>query len=87
LSIAFIVIGAQVIAYLGFYAALSRWPSSRVYPWTFLSPVVAILIEAIRGNLPGPLPTVGMAIVVLGLIIVNLPAAEAPAQQAVVVRP
>ena len=35
-SIAFIVIGAQVIAYLGFYAALSRWPSSRVYPWTFL---------------------------------------------------
>jgi hypothetical protein len=48
---------------------------------------VAILIEAIRGNLPGPLPTVGMAIVVLGLIIVNLPAAEAPAQQPVVVRP
>ena len=52
-SIAFIVIGAQVIAYLTFYVALSRWPSSRVYPWTFLSPVVAILIEAIRGNLPG----------------------------------
>jgi drug/metabolite transporter (DMT)-like permease len=78
-SIAFIVIGAQVVAYLTFYAALTRWPSSRVYPWTFLSPVVAILIEAIRGNLPSALPTVGMAIVVAGLVVVNLPRAEAPA--------
>jgi drug/metabolite transporter (DMT)-like permease len=78
-SIAFIVIGAQVVAYLTFYIALTRWPSSRVYPWTFLSPVVAILIEAIRGNLPGALPTFGMAIVVAGLIVVNLPRAEAPA--------
>jgi drug/metabolite transporter (DMT)-like permease len=77
-SIAFIVIGAQVVAYLTFYVALTRWPSSRVYPWTFLSPVVAILIEAIRGNLPGALPTLGMAIVVAGLIVVNLPRAEAP---------
>jgi drug/metabolite transporter (DMT)-like permease len=77
-SIAFIVIGAQVIAYLTFYVALTRWPSSRVYPWTFLSPVVAILIEAVRGKLPGALPTVGMAIVVAGLIVVNLPRAEAP---------
>jgi drug/metabolite transporter (DMT)-like permease len=77
-SIAFIVIGAQVVAYLTFYVALTRWPSSRVYPWTFLSPVVAILIEAIRGNLPSALPTVGMAIVVVGLVVVNLPRAEAP---------
>ncbi len=76
-SIAFIVIGAQVVAYLTFYVALTRWPSSRVYPWTFLSPVVAILIEAFRGNLPSALPTVGMAIVVAGLIVVNLPRAEA----------
>jgi drug/metabolite transporter (DMT)-like permease len=86
-SIAFIVVGAQVIAYLGFYAALSRWPSSRVYPWTFLSPVVAILIEAIRGNLPGGVATLGMAIVVAGLIVVNLPAAEAPALPAVASSP
>jgi drug/metabolite transporter (DMT)-like permease len=82
-SIAFIVIGAQVVAYLTFYAALTRWPSSRVYPWTFLSPVVAILIEAIRGNLPSALPTVGMAIVVAGLVVVNLPRADAPAVPAI----
>ena len=56
-SIAFIVIGAQVLAYLTFYVALTRWPGSRVYPWAFLAPVVAILIEAFRGHLPGALPT------------------------------
>jgi drug/metabolite transporter (DMT)-like permease len=76
-SIAFVVVGAQVIAYLTFYTALTRWPGSRVYPWAFLAPVVAILIEAIRGDLPGGLPTLGMAIVVAGLVVVNLPAAEA----------
>jgi drug/metabolite transporter (DMT)-like permease len=80
-SIAFIVIGAQVLAYLTFYIALTRWPGSRVYPWAFLSPVVAIIIEGFRGHLPGGWSTVGMAVVVLGLVVVNLPAAEAPAPQ------
>ena len=42
-------------------------------------PVVAILIEAFRGNLPGAVPTLGMAVVVAGIVIVNLPAAEARA--------
>jgi drug/metabolite transporter (DMT)-like permease len=78
-SIAFIVIGAQVLAYLTFYNALTRWPGSRVYPWAFLSPVVAIIIEAFRGSLPGRWSLLGMAVVVLGIVIVNLPAAEAPA--------
>ncbi len=78
-SIAFIVIGAQVLAYLTFNVALTQWAGSRVYPWTFLSPVIAILIEAVRGNLPAVVPTLGMAVVVVGLVIVNLPAAEAPA--------
>lgn len=78
-SIAFIVIGAQVLAYVTFNLALTRWPGSRVYPWTFLSPVIAIVIEAVRGHLPGAIPTLGMAIVVLGVVLVNLPAAEARA--------
>jgi drug/metabolite transporter (DMT)-like permease len=76
-SIAFIVVGAQVLAYITFNFALTRWTGSRVYPWTFLSGVVAIVIEAFRGNLPAALPTIGMAVVVVGVLIVNLPAAEA----------
>jgi drug/metabolite transporter (DMT)-like permease len=84
-STAFIVIGSGVLAYLTFNIALTRWPGSRVYPWAFLSPVVAILIEAFRGNLPGALPTLGMAVVVAGLVIVNLPRAEAPEPEPVTV--
>ena len=76
-SIAFIVVGAQVLAYITFNFALTRWAGSRVYPWTFLSPVIAIVIEAFRGNLPAAVPTIGMAVVVVGVLIVNLPAAEA----------
>ena len=32
------MIGAQVLAYLTFNFALTRWPGSRVYPWAFLAP-------------------------------------------------
>ena len=77
-STAFIVVGSGVLAYVTFNIALTRWPGSRVYPWAFLSPVVALVIEAARGNLPGAWATVGMAVVIAGIVIVNLPAAEAP---------
>ena len=58
--------------------ALGRWPGSRVYAWTFLAPVVAVVIEALRGNLPGALTTLGILVVIAGVAIVNLPRAEAP---------
>lgn len=48
-QLAYLVIGGQVLVYLGFNAALSRWPSTRVYAWTFLVPAVAVLVEAVRG--------------------------------------
>src|ERR1700761_6143313 len=37
----YLVVGGQVLVYLGFNAALSQWPSTRVYAWTFLVPAVA----------------------------------------------
>jgi drug/metabolite transporter (DMT)-like permease len=75
-QLAYLIIGGQVLVYLGFNAALSRWPSTRVYAWTFLVPAVAVLVEAIRGALPGFGATVGVAIVILGVAIVNHPRAE-----------
>ena len=76
-QVAYLIVGGQVIVYLGFNAALSRWPSTRVYAWTFLVPAVAVVIEAIRGMLPGPGATVGVAVVIVGVAIVNHPRAEA----------
>jgi drug/metabolite transporter (DMT)-like permease len=77
-QLAYLIIGGQVLVYLGFNAALARWPSTRVYAWTFLVPVVAVLIDAIQGKLPGPAATAGIVVVIAGVAIVNHPRAEAP---------
>jgi drug/metabolite transporter (DMT)-like permease len=77
-QLAYLVIGGQLLVYVGFNAALSRWPSTRVYAWTFLVPVVAVVIQAVRGALPGVSATIGVALVILGVAIVNHPSAEHP---------
>ncbi len=81
-QLAYLIIGGQVLVYLGFNAALARWPSTRVYAWTFLVPVVAVLIDAAQGALPGPSASVGIIVVIIGVAIVNNPRAEAPAATA-----
>ena len=35
-SLAFLIVDGRVLVYLGFSVALGRWPSTRVYAWTFL---------------------------------------------------
>ena len=75
-QLTYLILGGQVLVYVGFNAALSRWPSTRVYAWTFLVPVVAVLVEAVRGSLPGLGAMVGIVLVILGVAIVNLPRAE-----------
>ncbi len=76
-SIAFLGIGAQLIAYVCFFVALARWPSGRVMAWSFLPPVVAGVIEIFRGNIPGAITLIGMAVTIIGVAIVNHPKAEA----------
>jgi drug/metabolite transporter (DMT)-like permease len=78
-QLAFLVIGGQVLVYVGFNAALGRWPSTRVYAWTFLVPAVAVIVDAVLGKLPGFGATIGVVVVILGVAIVNLPSAERPA--------
>jgi drug/metabolite transporter (DMT)-like permease len=76
-QLTYLIVGGQVLVYVGFNAALARWPSTRVYAWTFLVPVVAVLVDAIQGELPGPGATVGIVVVIAGVAIVNHPRAEA----------
>jgi drug/metabolite transporter (DMT)-like permease len=75
-QLAFLVLGGQVLVYLGFNAALSSWPSTRVYAWTFLVPAVAVMVDAVQGQLPGVGATIGVGVVILGVAIVNHPRAE-----------
>jgi drug/metabolite transporter (DMT)-like permease len=70
-SLVFLVIGAQVVVYVGFYVALSHWSSARVFSWTFLAPAVAVGIEAVQGNLPGAAATAGLVVVILGVALVT----------------
>jgi drug/metabolite transporter (DMT)-like permease len=76
-QLVFLILGGQVLVYLGFNAALGRWPSTRVYAWTFLVPAVAVLIEAVQGQLPSVTAMIGVALVIVGVAIVNHPRAEA----------
>jgi len=78
-SLIFLVIGAQVITYVGFYLALARWTSARVFAWTFLVPAVAVVIEALEGNLPSTLTTVGLVVVIAGVGMVTHPGADVTA--------
>jgi drug/metabolite transporter (DMT)-like permease len=72
-GLAFLIVGAQVVTYVGFYVALSHWTSARVFSWTFLVPAVAVGIEAVQGNLPGVAATGGMVVVILGVALVTGP--------------
>jgi drug/metabolite transporter (DMT)-like permease len=78
-ELAFLVVGGQVLVYVGFNAALSRWPATRVYAWTFLAPAAAVTIEAVRGRLPGAVGVVGILLVIAGVAVVNHPRADAGA--------
>jgi drug/metabolite transporter (DMT)-like permease len=70
-SLIFLIVAAQVICYVGFYAALRWWSSARVFSWTFLAPAVAVAIEAAEGNLPGAAATTGLVVVILGVGLVT----------------
>jgi drug/metabolite transporter (DMT)-like permease len=72
-ALVFLVVGAQVVTYLGFYVALSHWTSARVFAWTFLVPAVAVGIEAVQGSLPGAAATGGLVVVILGVALVTGP--------------
>jgi drug/metabolite transporter (DMT)-like permease len=74
-SLTFLVVGAQVITYVGFYVALTRWTSARVFAWTFLAPVTAVVIAAGQGELPSALTTAGLVTVIAGVTLVNHPRA------------
>jgi probable blue pigment (indigoidine) exporter len=89
LAVAFISIVGSAIATVAYFAALRMISATRVTAWSFLSPVVAILIGLGLGTVPKPLVFVGMAITIVGVFIVNLPrsAAAQPAGEEATLKP
>ena len=71
-ALAFLTVGGSVIGYIAFFGALKRLKASVVSSAQFLVPVVAVLIEIIRGAVPEAVVLVGMVVTVAGVALVNL---------------
>jgi drug/metabolite transporter (DMT)-like permease len=72
-SVAWVALGSSAIASLCFALALRSVPASRASAWQFLSPVVAVVVELVLGDLPGGLVLFGMALAIGGVGRVSAP--------------
>jgi drug/metabolite transporter (DMT)-like permease len=72
-SLAFLVVLGHTLVYVCFNAALARMPSARVYSVQFLVPLVAVAVEALRGNLPSTATVVGIVVAIAGVAVVTAP--------------
>jgi drug/metabolite transporter (DMT)-like permease len=71
-SVAWVALGSSAAASICFNLALRRISAARATGWQFLAPVVAVVVEAARGNAPGVAVIIGMALAVAGVAVVSL---------------
>ncbi len=81
-SVAFVSIVGCALATIAYFAALRRLSATTATAWSFLSPVVAVLLEIALGNMPRPVVLAGMVVTIAGVAIVN----AAPQRPAVLSR-
>jgi probable blue pigment (indigoidine) exporter len=77
-AVIWVAVGASVIAQLAFYSGLKRLPANKVVVWGFLAPVVAILVEVARGDVPGPLVATGMGLAIIGVAVTTMAPMNTP---------
>jgi drug/metabolite transporter (DMT)-like permease len=71
-AVAWVALGSSATASICFNLALRRISAARATAWQFLAPVVAVAVEAARGNTPGAVVIAGMALAIGGVAIVSL---------------
>jgi drug/metabolite transporter (DMT)-like permease len=71
-AVAWVALGSSATASICFNLALRRISAARATAWQFLAPVVAVVVEAARGNAPGAVAVAGMALAIGGVAIVSL---------------
>jgi probable blue pigment (indigoidine) exporter len=71
-SVAWLALGSSAIGIVAFFGALKRLSATRASAWLFLVPVVAVLVEMMRGHGPAPVALVGMALAVSGVTLVSV---------------
>lgn len=68
----FLAVGASVIGVIVFFLALKRLPAAVASSAQFLVPVVAVLIEIVRGHTPGGVVLAGMFVTIGGVALVTV---------------
>lgn len=70
--VAWVSLGSSAAGSICFNLALRRISAARATGWQFLAPVVAVVVEAVLGNVPGGAAIVGMVAAIAGVAIVSL---------------
>ena len=83
LAVAFISVIGSAVATLAYFGSLRWLSATRVTAWGFLSPVIAVLLEIALGHVPDPKVLAGMAVTIVGVIVVTT-ASSLPAPRSVV---
>jgi len=81
-SVAFVSIVGCALATIAYFFALRAMSATTATAWSFLSPVVAVLLEIVLGHAPRAIVLLGMVITIAGVAIVN----TAPQRPSVVSR-
>lgn len=71
-GVAWIGPGASAVGFVAFYAAVKRMDPARASAWIFLVPVIAVLVEVARGDVPEPVTVIGMALAIVGVGVTSL---------------
>ena len=79
LPLAYLVVGNAVVGSLAYFAALRRLTATRTAAGLFLVPVVAVLVDIMRGQAPTAVVFAGMALTIAGVGLVNLPTRQVTA--------
>jgi drug/metabolite transporter (DMT)-like permease len=78
-SVAFVSVVGCALATIAYFFALRAMSATTATAWSFLSPVVAVLLEIALGHAPRAIVLFGMVITIAGVAIVN----TAPQRQSV----
>jgi drug/metabolite transporter (DMT)-like permease len=71
LCVAFISVVGCAVATIAYFEALRVVDVTRVTAATFLSPVIAVLLEIVLGNAPSGIVLAGMAVTIVGVAVVT----------------
>lgn len=71
-ALVFLAVGGSVVGSLTFFSALKRLSARVASSAQFLVPVVAVVIEFVRGSAPGGVVLAGMFVAIGGVALVNL---------------